>query len=170
MQDAPFLVLRLLLIFKYNVVSYTNMFFTCKNTLVCLLLIYRLVVIQLERIQSAKPDAEPSTDSIGLKLVLNAENPDQYYHYVTKVDLRDCTDVTDGPNVDYVIRCHINDLDDVSRDHRKVGPPGVGGVQSLWWSYHNIDTEGAKTESPDGSLSPLETEMRRSDSALYVRS
>jgi len=32
MQDAPFLVLRMLLIFKYGVLSYTNMFFTCKNT------------------------------------------------------------------------------------------------------------------------------------------
>jgi len=49
LQDAPFLVLRMLLIFKYGVLSYTNMFFTCKNTLVCMLLSYRLIVIQLER-------------------------------------------------------------------------------------------------------------------------
>ena len=34
MQDGPFLVLRMLLIFQYSVFSYTNMFFTCKNTLV----------------------------------------------------------------------------------------------------------------------------------------
>jgi len=34
LQDAPFLVLRMLLIFKYGVLSYTNMFFTCKNTLI----------------------------------------------------------------------------------------------------------------------------------------
>jgi len=47
MQDGPFLVLRLLLIIKYRVFSYTNMFFTCKNTLVCMLLMYRLVVIQV---------------------------------------------------------------------------------------------------------------------------
>ena len=69
MQDGPFLVLRMLLIFKYSVLpvvaspplaccisccgrfkysvfSYTNMFFTCKNTLVCMLLMYRLIVIQ----------------------------------------------------------------------------------------------------------------------------
>jgi len=39
----------MLLIFKYGVLSYTNMFFTCKNTLVCMLLSYRLIVIQLER-------------------------------------------------------------------------------------------------------------------------
>ncbi|XP_033724582.1 transmembrane protein 26-like [Pecten maximus] len=33
LQDLPFLVLRLLLIFKYKVLSYTNMFFTSKNSL-----------------------------------------------------------------------------------------------------------------------------------------
>ena len=49
LQDLPFLVLRILLIFKYNVLSYTNMFFTSKNTLVILLLLYRLVVVFLER-------------------------------------------------------------------------------------------------------------------------
>lgn len=32
LQDCPFLVLRMLLIFKYRVLSYTNLFFTCKNT------------------------------------------------------------------------------------------------------------------------------------------
>jgi hypothetical protein len=31
MQDCPFLIVRLLLIFKYKVVSYTNMFFTSKK-------------------------------------------------------------------------------------------------------------------------------------------
>ncbi|XP_061197982.1 transmembrane protein 26-like [Saccostrea echinata] len=49
LQDLPFLVLRLLLIFKFNVLSYTNMFFTSKNTLVILLLVYRLVVVFIER-------------------------------------------------------------------------------------------------------------------------
>ncbi|KAK3104711.1 hypothetical protein FSP39_008452 [Pinctada imbricata] len=49
LQDLPFLVLRLLLIFKFHVLSYTNMFFTSKNTLVILLLLYRLIVVQIER-------------------------------------------------------------------------------------------------------------------------
>ena len=49
LQDLPFLVLRMLLIFRYNVLSYTNMFFTCKNTLVIILLTYRLVVVFVER-------------------------------------------------------------------------------------------------------------------------
>ena len=34
MEDGPFLILRLLLIIEYRVISYTNMFFTCKNSLV----------------------------------------------------------------------------------------------------------------------------------------
>ena len=45
LQDGPFLCIRLMLIFKYHVVSYTNMFFTSKNSLVIILLIYRLIVI-----------------------------------------------------------------------------------------------------------------------------
>ncbi|ESO91341.1 hypothetical protein LOTGIDRAFT_73775, partial [Lottia gigantea] len=49
LQDAPFLVLRMLLIFRYNVLSYTNMFFTSKNTIVIVLLVYRLVVVQIEK-------------------------------------------------------------------------------------------------------------------------
>ncbi|XP_059145235.1 transmembrane protein 26-like [Physella acuta] len=54
LQDLPFLVLRMLLIFKYNVLSYTNMFFTCKNTIVIVLLIYRLIVVQIERKKAAE--------------------------------------------------------------------------------------------------------------------
>ncbi|CAL1541606.1 unnamed protein product, partial [Lymnaea stagnalis] len=53
LQDLPFLVLRMLLIFKYYVLSYTNMFFTCKNTIVIVLLIYRLIVVQIERRKAA---------------------------------------------------------------------------------------------------------------------
>ncbi|XP_046375848.1 transmembrane protein 26-like [Haliotis rufescens] len=49
LQDVPFLVLRMLLIFRYGVLSYTNMFFTSKNTIVIILLIYRLVVVQVEK-------------------------------------------------------------------------------------------------------------------------
>ncbi|KAL4221501.1 hypothetical protein ACF0H5_019758 [Mactra antiquata] len=49
LQDLPFLVLRMMLIFKYNVLSYTNMFFTSKNSLVIALLAYRLVALFLNR-------------------------------------------------------------------------------------------------------------------------
>ncbi|KAJ8320475.1 hypothetical protein KUTeg_002062 [Tegillarca granosa] len=48
MQDCPFLVVRLLLIFKYKIVSYTNMFFTSKNSLVIILLLYRVCVVNIE--------------------------------------------------------------------------------------------------------------------------
>ncbi|XP_055864232.1 transmembrane protein 26-like [Biomphalaria glabrata] len=56
LQDLPFLVLRMLLIFKYYVVSYTNMFFTCKNTIVIILLMYRLVVVHIERKRAAESE------------------------------------------------------------------------------------------------------------------
>ncbi|CAG0881726.1 unnamed protein product [Darwinula stevensoni] len=49
LQDAPFLVFRLLLIFYYNLVTYMNIFFTAKNTLVIVLQFYRLIVVQTEK-------------------------------------------------------------------------------------------------------------------------
>jgi len=49
LQDLPFLVLRLVLIFNFNVASYTNMFFTAKNSVVIALMVYRLVVLFMER-------------------------------------------------------------------------------------------------------------------------
>ena len=47
-QDGPFLAFRLILIIHYKIVSYMNIFFTCKNTLVILLQLYRLYVVQSE--------------------------------------------------------------------------------------------------------------------------
>ncbi|XP_064076133.1 transmembrane protein 26 [Vanessa tameamea] len=50
LQDAPFLAFRLLIIAHYKIINYMNIFFTCKNTLVILLQIYRLYVLHLERV------------------------------------------------------------------------------------------------------------------------
>ncbi|XP_047002792.1 transmembrane protein 26 [Schistocerca americana] len=54
LQDAPFLVFRLLLILHYRIISYMNVFFTCKNTLVILLQLYRLYVVRAEAAAAAK--------------------------------------------------------------------------------------------------------------------
>lgn len=54
LQDGSFLVLRMMLIFRYNVVSYTNIFFTAKNTLVNVLQLYRLVVLYAESLKLIK--------------------------------------------------------------------------------------------------------------------
>ncbi|XP_066965722.1 uncharacterized protein [Macrobrachium rosenbergii] len=51
MQDGPFFLLRMTLIFRYKVVSYLNIFFTCKNTLVVSLQLYRLFVLCSKRRQ-----------------------------------------------------------------------------------------------------------------------
>ncbi|XP_069114044.1 transmembrane protein 26-like [Argopecten irradians] len=73
LQDLPFLILRLLLIFKYKVLSYTNMFFTSKNSLVIVLLLYRLIVVYIER-KNPKPNAidyrEYPQDEFGAPQVL----------------------------------------------------------------------------------------------------
>ncbi|XP_074650433.1 transmembrane protein 26-like [Tubulanus polymorphus] len=58
MQDLPFLVLRLLLIVKFKVLSYMNIFFTCKNTLVVLLQVYRGFTLCYERERVLKKNGE----------------------------------------------------------------------------------------------------------------
>ncbi|KAK3584016.1 hypothetical protein CHS0354_031406 [Potamilus streckersoni] len=65
LQDLPFLVLRMLLIFRYHVLSYSNMFFTCKNTLVIVLLLYRLIVVFVQR---RLRETELLTDSPKIKI------------------------------------------------------------------------------------------------------
>lgn len=64
MQDGPFLAFRLILIIHYGIVSYMNIFFTCKNTLVILLQLYRLYVVQTE--SKHKKRKRPETASISI--------------------------------------------------------------------------------------------------------
>ncbi|XP_059489086.1 transmembrane protein 26 [Neocloeon triangulifer] len=49
LQDAPFVIFRGLLIGYYRIISYMNIFFTCKNTLVIALQLYRLYVVFAEK-------------------------------------------------------------------------------------------------------------------------
>uniref|UniRef100_A0A182YHH0 Uncharacterized protein n=1 Tax=Anopheles stephensi TaxID=30069 RepID=A0A182YHH0_ANOST len=53
LQDAPFLTFRLLIIVHYKIITYMNIFFTCKNTLVILLQLYRLYVVNSENRKAA---------------------------------------------------------------------------------------------------------------------
>ncbi|EDS31509.1 transmembrane protein 26 [Culex quinquefasciatus] len=53
LQDAPFLAFRLLIIVHYKIITYMNIFFTCKNTLVILLQLYRLYVVHSENRKTA---------------------------------------------------------------------------------------------------------------------
>ncbi|KOC67953.1 Transmembrane protein 26 [Habropoda laboriosa] len=64
LQDGPFLAFRLILIIHYRIVSYMNIFFTCKNTLVILLQLYRLYVVQTENKSKKKKKPEISSISI----------------------------------------------------------------------------------------------------------
>lgn len=57
MQDGPFLAIRLYVIITYHLVNYTIIFFTAKNALVMLLLLYRLVVICSQK----HPENAPSS-------------------------------------------------------------------------------------------------------------
>ncbi|XP_055547975.1 transmembrane protein 26 [Wyeomyia smithii] len=58
LQDAPFLTFRLLIIIHYKIITYMNIFFTCKNTLVILLQLYRLYVLNSENRKAPKKSVE----------------------------------------------------------------------------------------------------------------
>ena len=113
MQDAPFLVLRLMLIFHYGVVSYTNMFFTCKNTLVIALLIYRLIVVQMERKEAVKQKSNyvnMSESNSHTRLMNNVYHNDPTFNNCVKSDvkLREPIEDPEEPAVAYVIRRHVS--------------------------------------------------------------
>ncbi|GFG40059.1 hypothetical protein Cfor_01409, partial [Coptotermes formosanus] len=61
LQDAPFLGFRLLLIAHYRIISYMNVFFTCKNTLVIVLQLYRLYVVNSESKKLKKKKTKVTT-------------------------------------------------------------------------------------------------------------
>ena len=93
------------------------MFFTCKNSLVCALLTYRLVVIQLERCRGplpADPGAIASPAGAGGRMSLLAAQqcrvmtPDQFYKYATRVSLSEPTADPAEPDVEYVIHHRVS--------------------------------------------------------------
>lgn len=49
MQDGPFLVLRLYCMVTYNLITYSLVFFTAKNVLVILLLLYKITILLFKR-------------------------------------------------------------------------------------------------------------------------
>lgn len=68
MQDGPFLAVRLYAMLTYHVVTYSLVFFTAKNVLVLLLLVYKIFLL-LGKICCPKslPDEEGDPRSIGQK-------------------------------------------------------------------------------------------------------
>ena len=49
LQDVPFFCLRMTLICHFQVISHMNIFFTCKNTMIILLQLYRLLILIMAR-------------------------------------------------------------------------------------------------------------------------
>lgn len=79
LQDAPFLVFRLLIITHFKIISYMNVFFTCKNTLVILLQLYRLYVVYSENRKNKRKEHQHELTSISI-----ISKPDMYSGERTK--------------------------------------------------------------------------------------
>ncbi|KAK7465100.1 hypothetical protein BaRGS_00037721 [Batillaria attramentaria] len=56
MQDGPFLALRLYCMVTYDLITYSLVFFTAKNTLVILLLLYKITILLSKRFCPARLD------------------------------------------------------------------------------------------------------------------
>lgn len=86
--------------------------FTCKNTLVCMLLSYRLMVIQLERCNEryglyglARRRRRNSLWGDGWTSSCGGANAvDRYYKYSTRVNLREPAVDPNEPEVKYIVR------------------------------------------------------------------
>ncbi|ELU09466.1 hypothetical protein CAPTEDRAFT_115670 [Capitella teleta] len=82
LQDGPFLILRLLLLIEYDVNSYMHIFFTVKNTLVLLLMFYRLFVVFEYKSMTDKDSDHPKPDDAEDYLELSAtESPAKFGNY-----------------------------------------------------------------------------------------
>lgn len=64
LQDIPFFCLRITLIVDFDVLSYSNIFFTCKNSLVILLQLFRSYVIVSGKTDETQLDSAVSKQSL----------------------------------------------------------------------------------------------------------
>ncbi len=76
-----------------------------------MLLLYRLVVVQMERRRHRRTGKEYlnlSESSSRSRLMPNSNSTDIYYNYKTKINLREPKEDPDEPKVDYVIKRHLS--------------------------------------------------------------
>ncbi|KAH0549157.1 transmembrane protein 26 [Cotesia glomerata] len=81
LQDAPFLAFRLIIIVHYRIVSYMNIFFTCKNTLVILLQLYRLCVVHSENRSKRKRRKRKQRQKYEIPNISIISRDDVVYNY-----------------------------------------------------------------------------------------
>lgn len=67
LQDGPFLVVRLYTIIELKLMTYSIIFFTAKNALLVMLLVYRLSVLCVERRSKVKTGAETGAEAASLE-------------------------------------------------------------------------------------------------------
>ena len=70
MQDGPFLLLRLALCIKYEIINELHIFFLCKNALVCILLPYRFAVLLNERRVRKKRSSVIDADAVEFEALI----------------------------------------------------------------------------------------------------
>ncbi|XP_045211425.2 transmembrane protein 26-like [Mercenaria mercenaria] len=97
LQDGPFLAVRLYTMIEFKVLTYSIIFFTAKNGLLVMLLVYRLSVLCIER-QSKVGATEEEASSIGSKKALSEDSKAKSVEFIEKIDEsnKDIPAVTDA--------------------------------------------------------------------------
>ncbi|XP_028898478.2 transmembrane protein 26 [Zeugodacus cucurbitae] len=86
LQDAPFLTLRMLIIFQYKILNYMSVFFTCKNTLVIVLQLYRLYVVNAEFWKNRREQKAGGDKSQHYKSRRRGQDPDANSIYMISTE------------------------------------------------------------------------------------
>ncbi|KAJ8952478.1 hypothetical protein NQ318_003273 [Aromia moschata] len=171
LQDAPFLAFRLLLITHFQIISYMNVFFTCKNTLVILLQIYRLYVVYSEHNKKqSKEDFELTNISIISKGDMYDSNRRRRNRKDTIRKQRSSRRQSEESQVSS--ENDGSDNDNVSRRSRRnrnsrkdTGYSTASSHTSVRNSFQKANSKRSGRESVDPSASkkPQKQKLRRSD-------
>ncbi|XP_011499646.1 PREDICTED: transmembrane protein 26 [Ceratosolen solmsi marchali] len=169
LQDGPFLAFRLILIIHYKIVSYMNIFFTCKNTLVILLQLYRLYVVQSEsRSRRRRQRQKLEYDKYEIGNISVISRPDTYAvkKYAKR---RKAEEIEEGVGDDD----NDNDNDDYYAEKKRKmrGPGRRKDLEANVVDSEDLDTEpsdryitSSKNKGSDHRKSRQETDRSRSSS------
>ncbi|KAF7988192.1 hypothetical protein HCN44_007686 [Aphidius gifuensis] len=180
LQDGPFLVFRMILIFHYGFKDYTNYFFSSKNVLVIFFQFYRLVIVLSEtrqknlRIKKKYKRREDLLPSNNIHVVSSTSNFDNnnYHHQRHSRDLEAYFIETDYSSGDH------EDIDDLSLEKikhhksRKINQQVMTMKKNSSKNYRH-KKQKKSYDSPDGKVqlrkNKNESSMRLPGSSYTIK-
>ena len=142
-----------------------------------MLLLYRLIVIQVERYKQIKrlESDDSSSTKENKRLLLSMHNSDQYYNYSTKVILRELLQQSDVNEklITYVVKRHLSHASSLA-DENYFNPPSGSGWSPSDYSFNSSDDirtfQGREYSIGPGDLELLPIASYEVGSGAYTRS